>query len=398
MHSSLRIPTLLAMSLDLCLVACSSTTTMRQTTDGSADDAKPGTERDARATDGRTDSWPGTDARVADALGRDLLPSKDLAPADTALDKDAAGTEGDATAGEDVTRSQDAKSGDDAAIDVAITDGGRDAPSAEAIGRDAMPDLAFGCLIDRPGPGCNDNPNSAAVMGTCQPDGTCKCNEFYVLNPSTGRCMYPPRDSSVGDTDALANLCSGTYNSCACSCCGVVGRDKMCYFPTLGESPATLAAADEERYSTILCASDACSSGVQYLCCTPTAPESSTGASYASTGYSGGLDHLEISKTSTDCATLSFARPATAKAGFHIDVDKQWSAVGGSFGACGDAGAQNSVKGALGSLVFRMSGDACVMDLHATLFAISDSGVVSTTRMDADGIPSPPSWGDYLCH
>ena len=394
--SSFHTPTLLAIALDLCLVACSSTTATRQTTDGSTKDANPGSERDARPSDGGVDIWSGTDARATDVPGGDLWSPKDSAPADTAFGKDAAGPEGDA-AGGDATRSQDAKSSGDVAVDVAITDGGLDALSADDVG-EAPVDAMFGCLGDSLWPGCNDNPISAAVMGTCQPDGTCKCNEFYVINPATGRCMYPPRDASAGDTDALSNLCTGTYNSCACSCCGVVGHDKMCYFPTLGESPATLAAADEERYRTLICASDACSSGVQYLCCTPAAPEPSTGATYASTGYSGGLDHLAITKTDTDCATLSFARPVTAKDGFHIDMANLWSAIGGGFGACDDAAAQNSAKGALGSLVFRMSDGACVMDLHATLFAISDSGVVSTARMDADGVPSPSSLGDYFCN
>lgn len=54
-------------------------------------------------------------------------------------------------------------------------------------------------------------------------------------------------------------------------------------------------------------------------------------------------------------------------------------------------------KGALGTLTFRMADGACVMDLHATLFAISDAAELSTARMDAEGIPMPGVLGGGSC-
>jgi hypothetical protein len=36
---------------------------------------------------------------------------------------------------------------------------------------------------------CNDNPIISSLHGVCQPDGTCKCNEGFAMNPDTGRCL-----------------------------------------------------------------------------------------------------------------------------------------------------------------------------------------------------------------
>ena len=71
------------------------------------------------------------------------------------------------------------------------------------------------------------------------------------------------------------------------------------------------------------------------------------------------------------------------------------AAEGASFGPCGDAGTRTYAQGALGTLTFRRADGACVLDLHATLFAISDAGELSTARMDGDGIPMPSILGNY---
>ena len=335
---------------------------------------------------------PGADQPLSgDLVSPDTMAPKDTtASGDLALPKD--GTVGDLALPKDGTGADLSPP-----ADLALTDGGRrdGAPPDEAI-RDGGTDLATPCLADGGfPPACNDDPISAAMMGTCQPDGTCKCNSGYVLNPSTGRCRYPPRDGSAGDTDALANLCTGAYDSCQCSCCGNIGRAMMCYYPTLGESVATLAAADQERWASTICGAGACSSGVRYLCCTPADPEPSSAATYTASGYIGGIDRLGIIKTGADCASLSFMGAAKGSEGFHIDAGTLWAAEGASFGPCGDAGTRTYAQGALGTLTFRMADGVCVMDLHATLFAISDAAELTTARMDAEGIPMPSLLGNY---
>ncbi len=398
--SFLRSPAFLAPALALGLIACSSSTATKPAPDAAVDtrllaDALP--DAVVPANDARLPDLPlGRDAAGADQpLSGDLVspdtpaPKDTPAPGDLALPKD--GTVGD------LALPTDAPVADGALADLALTDGDRrDGTPPDEATRDGGADVATPCLVDGGfGPPCNDDPISAAVMGTCQPDGTCKCNSGYVLNPSTGRCRYPTRDGSAGDGDALANLCTGAYDSCQCSCCGPIGSAMACYYPTLGESVATLAAADQERWASTICGAGACTSGVRYLCCTPAAPEPSSAATYTATGNIGAYDRLGITKTGADCAALSFSAPATGSKGFHVDAGDFWTAERASFGPCGDAGVRTLAKGALGTLTFRMSGDACVLDLHATLFAISDAGELSTARMDGEGIPMPSILGNY---
>jgi hypothetical protein len=398
--SSFRVPAfLVAQSLGIGLMACSSSTATKPTPDAAAD-TRPLADAPIESTAG------GEDVRVPDlplakdAPGADEPSSEDLVSPDTTALKDTTGTADlsspkDGTAG-DLAPPKDGPGADlSPAADLALTEGGRrDGAPPDQAESDGGADLATGCLADGGAqPACNDDPNSAAVMGTCQPDGTCQCKPSYVLNPSTGRCRYPLRDGSAGDTDTPANSCTGAYDSCMCSCCGTIGHGMMCYYPTLGESVATLAAADQERWASAICGSGTCSSGVHYLCCTPAAPEPSSAATYTASGYIGGSDGLGIKKVGADCASLMFNSSGSGGDGFHVDAGGLWTAEGASFGPCGDAGSRTYAKGALGTLTFRKADGVCVMDLHATLFAISDAAELTTARMDAEGIPMPAILG-----
>jgi hypothetical protein len=387
--SSLRVLAFLAaQSLGFGLVACSSSTTIKPTSDAAVD-ARPLADAplDAPAA---SDDAPLADAPLAGEVPRaDAPTSSDLITPDATALKDATAP-GDPAPLKDGTGSDMPPPVDLALIDVRT----RDVASTDQAARDGEADPPKACLADGGyGPACNDDPNSAAVMGTCQADGTCKCNSGYALNPSTGRCRYPTRDGSAGDTDALANLCTGKYNSCMCSCCSTIGRAMACYYPTLGESVATLAAADEERWASAICGTNACSSGTHYLCCTPADPEPPSAATYATSAYIGGIDRLGITKTGADCASLAFAGGALGSKEFHIDSGTYWAAENASFGPCGDAGTRTYAQGALGTLTFRRADSACVMDLHVTLFAISDAAELTTARMDAEGLPMPSLLG-----
>jgi hypothetical protein len=410
-------------ALGLSVSACSSSTPLKRPTDAAAD-ARLVFDLSRESAPVGNDAVSGDRSPSGDLLAADAPPPEDLVAADLPLIKDTAAsdplaskdaTTPDAFANKDTPAPDDPGTKDAPEDDLYVPQDGTkadfpisaDLVSLDGSGRDGTPpmdvthdgssDLRTGCLAAI-FPECNDNPISEAVMGICQADGTCKCNSGYVLNPSTGRCGYPRQDGSPGDTGAMANLCTGTYDACDCSCCGPIGRDMMCYFPTLGESVATLTAAEEARKTTIICGSGACSSGIHYLCCTPVDPEPSSGATYAASGYSGGYDHLSISKTGADCASLGLIGAASATAGFHIDATKPWVGLSASFGPCADAGAQTQARGAVGTLALRMSGGTCVMDLHATLFAISDSAVLTTTRMDGEGIPFPSGLPSGYCN
>lgn len=369
------------------LVACSSSTTLKPRADA-APDTRPLADAPLDAPAAGGDARLGDSALAGDAPGVDTPPSWDLIPRDTKAPVDA-------TAPSDPMPPKDGPGADlPSPTDLGAIDvRDRDVVSPDQAAPDSDADLPKACLADGGyGPPCNDDPNSAAVMGTCQADGTCKCNSGYVLNPSTGRCRYPTRDGSVAP-DALANLCTGAYDSCQCSCCGTIGRGMKCYYPTLGESVATLAAADQERWASVVCGGAACSSGTHYLCCTPAESEPPSAATYTTTAYVGGIDRLGIIKTGADCATLSFAGGSSGKPEFRIDTNAYWIAEDASFGPCGDAGGRTFAQGALGTLSFRDVEGVCVMDLHATLFAISDAAELTTARMDAEGLPVPSLLG-----
>ncbi|HEX7598205.1 MAG TPA: hypothetical protein VF518_08325, partial [Polyangia bacterium] len=369
----------------------------------------------------------GKDTALADLpTGKDTILLADLpAGKDT--------PEADLPAGND-TRSADLPPtvADVRASDVAAGD----APPADRAPRDGPADGVWGCRSDAAWPApCNDNPNSQAVMGTCQPDGTCACSSAYVINPSTGRCRYPPlpctpganqtcndnplvssiwgtcqpdgtcactaghvvnpdtgrcmmapvSDASTGG-DASAS-CTGDYTACGCGCCGGVQATPRCYYPSLGETIAAITAQDLATRSASNCAFVGCGLGIHYLCCPEAAPEAPSGATYAADGYSGGLDHVTISKSGPDCATVSFARPMTSTGSWlKIATPSSWGVVSGGFGTCGDAGVMGQAQGAVGTLGLRASGSQCLADLHATLFAFAADGTVKTARLDVDGV------------
>jgi hypothetical protein len=387
--SSFRVLALVAaQSLSFGLMACSSSTTIKPASDAAVDapplaDAPP----DATAT---SDDVRFADAPITgDASGADAPTSSDLISPDATTRKDATAP-GDPAPAKDGTGPDLLPPTDLALIDVR----NRDVASPDQAARDSEADPPKPCLADGGyGPACNDDPNSAAVMGTCQPDGTCKCSSDYALNPSTGRCRYPTRDGSASGTEALANQCTGVYESCMCSCCGTIGRAMACYYPTLGESVATLAAADEERWASAICGEGGCTSGTHYMCCTPADPEPSSAATYKTSGYVGGIDRLGITKAGADCASLAFAGGDLGNEEFRIDSGTYWVAENASFGLCGDAGTRTYAQGAIGTLTFRRADGACVMDLHVTLFAISDAAQLTTARMDAEGLPMPSILG-----
>ena len=160
-----------------------------------------------------------------------------------------------------------------------------------------------------------------------------------------------------------------------------------CYYPSLGETIAAITAEDLATKSATNCALVGCSLGIHYLCCPEAAPEAPSSATYAADGYSGGLDHVTISKSGSGCATLSFARPMTGTgSSFKITMPSSWGVVSVGFGACGDAGAMDQAQGGVGTLVLHANGSQCLVDLHATVFAFAADGTVKSARLDVDGV------------
>jgi len=366
--------------LALNLVACSSSTPLKKTSDAAA--VPDLGIADLAARDAVAD-LAGPDLAGPDLTGPDMA-SADVPFADTWLTgKDT--PQSDLPAGKDtIPADLPATVADTLASDAPA----RDVPPTDGVSRDGPADSAPTCKSDASGPvPCNDNPNSEAVMGTCQPDGTCACDSSFVLNPSTGRCMYPPRDASVRSDTSAAAGCTGDYTACGCGCCGGVQATPTCYYPSLGDTITAITAQDEAAKSSTNCNLVGCSLGIHYICCAEPASESPPSATYTAEGYSGGLDHVMISKVGADCAAVSFARPlADGRAALRVTMPSSWGVVSAGFGTCGDGGVTDQAKGAVGTLALRAAGSQCVADLHATLFAFAADGTVKSTRLDIDGL------------
>jgi hypothetical protein len=319
--------------------------------------------------------------KTADAAIATDLGSGDLASRDATDDAPSA----------DTRAADDLASTGDVALDLVTNE----TFAPDAWPRDlSVPDLFADGSVDHPLPctagmnqTCNDSLLVSSIWGTCQPDGTCLCTAGHVVNPNTGRCRMAPAKDASASSDTDPGTCTGDYTACGCGCCGGVQSRTSCYYPSLGETIAAITAQDLATKSATDCAHAGCSLGIHYVCCARAAPEPSSSAAYTATGYTGGLDHVAISKSGSDCATLSFARPLTdSNSALRISMPPSWGISNATFGACGDAGVLAQADGAVGTLALRSNGDQCLADLHATLFAFTADGNVKTSRLDVDGV------------
>jgi hypothetical protein len=328
-------------------------------------------------------------------------------------DKDVAGPEdapaADSPASRDVPGPEIQQDGIPGSKDGLVADGIAmpDSPSIEAANRDGTAgetssdvatDAKFSCRgLPTIPPPCNDDPRSAAVMGLCI-DGVCQCNPGFALYPETGRCGYLRLDASVVDGPATAAVCTGTYDACQCMCCSTDKLNPTCYFPTVGETIDDIRTTYEASKDPRNCGAGSCSgTGLHYVCCMPATAEPSSRASYATAGNVGGIDHLGITKTGSDCASLSFFGGKSNNRSFNVDTNGIWAVSTGSFGSCADAGATKQIQGVLGTMTTRTAGSDCLADLHVTLFAIDDAGQITTARMDGDGIKLPAVLFNIAC-
>ncbi len=320
------------------------------------------TERDASQEDALV---PTKDAAfpIKDAAQPDLFLVEDLAAIELASGPPDAPLMDALTA--------DAPNGDRDASDAVLRDGTSERPLPCTPGADQT---------------CNDNPVVSSIWGSCQPDGTCACTSGHVVNPSTGRCMMAPIDDASASGDIGSAACTGDYTACGCGCCGGMQATPSCYYPSLGDAIAAITAQDLATKNATNCSFVGCSLGIHYVCCAEITPESPSSSTYTAEGYSGGLDHVSISKFGADCATVDFARPVSGAGGLKIAAPTSWGVSSGGFGTCGDAGVMDQAKGAVGSLALHASGSQCLADLHATLFAFVDDGTVKSTRLDVDGV------------
>jgi hypothetical protein len=250
--------------------------------------------------------------------------------------------------------------------------------------RDAGPDVtpdAKGVCTPGLAPSCNDDPISAAVMGVCQPNGTCVCNNGYEKNPNTGKCTRP-----------ASPACTGTYDACGCGCCTGGSTATVCYYPSAGESITAIQAADQAAAASPSCASAGCSMKRHYLCCAESASEPAGSAQYKATYTVGGIDRIGLTRTGNDgtCAFVNFLNPGS-NAGwrpYQLNLPTNWGFDESSASSsCGSA-ITAQIMGAQGTVTFTPNGSSCAINAHMTVFFYdTKSATISSTRLDADNVP-----------
>jgi hypothetical protein len=385
---SSRLSLLTITALVLAGAACSSSKPVKVPGDA-ATGPEAGVPGPDAAVPGADAAPPGPDAAAtgpdATDLRREAQPAPDTAPAgkDTGATDPPAAKDGGAT---DLSVP---------AGDGAIPDGPhRDGPAAELPRADSAPDPGAVCTpgMDQT---CNDNPIVSSIWGQCTAEGVCVCNAGFVVNPATGRCMVAPKSDAGAGSDGVL-LCPGEYDACGCGCCDGTPMSMACYYPTAGDTLEAIKAADDEVRATTNCQTAGCSSGTRYVCCLPADPDPPGSATYEISAWSGGLDHLDISKTGADCAHLGFASGRDPSPEFRIETPEGWIVMSAVIDNCGDGGTGQWADGALGTMAFRKNADLCLADVHVTLFAFTTAGEVRTIRVDIDGAELP-GMGEIFC-
>jgi hypothetical protein len=200
-----------------------------------------------------------------------------------------------------------------------------------------------------------------------------------------------------------AASCSDGYRACGCGCCGGQTPPVMCVYPELDDDLAKIIAADVARRNDLQgCAAAGCSVGVDYVCCESPAP-SAEQATYTTSVFIGDISRLSIDKMSvpsgTDCSTLTLRQDVPgdpAVSGFALETPAGWEIERATRLGCISSAARPRAIGGIGKLSLRVVGNACVADVHLTLFFGDAAQGVDAERFDADALPINVSVAE--CH
>jgi hypothetical protein len=208
-------------------------------------------------------------------------------------------------------------------------------------------------------------------------------------------------DGGAGAAGAPDPGCSD-YLACGCGCCvGTTPERTECFYPELGQDLASIVAADTAAKSDPACAGAGCSRGVRHLCCET--PEDPGAATYAVTGYIGGVNRLNIKRTGADgrCTRLALMQPEESMDNLELVLPEAWGTDYTMDYACVDensaaADSRRSAIGGLGTLEFTSEAH-CTFDVNLTLFFLSESGTVDAVRFAVSGLPVPEGFARGDC-
>ena len=188
-----------------------------------------------------------------------------------------------------------------------------------------------------------------------------------------------------------APSCNGTYHACGCGCCAGQDTTVRCVYPVLGQSLSSIIAADMAvSHDAAACASAGCSKSVDYVCCESPA-HSAEQATYMTSLVIGDIGRIHIDKTAApDCSRLTLRQhlPSDpAQPVFPAEMPAGWEIEYGLRSPCSSSMTRPRAIGAIGGVSLRVLGNACVVDVHLTLFFGDAENGVDAERFDADAMP-----------
>jgi hypothetical protein len=225
--------------------------------------------------------------------------------------------------------------------------------------------------------GCGDRPLGGQHVTTPAGDGS--------PPPADGGAAEAP-DTRVSDPTADCAGLASPFVACGCGCCGAQPQPTLeagCYYPALGESPATI---DPPR-TPESCANAGCSIGQRYLCCaSPAAPIAET-PSYCAYDLATDIERYEILKTDGTICTRIRLEGLPSGHKFPVSTPAGFEVSGGHRVPCLSSAAGVQAIGAIGSVGFRPAAQRPTLDVHVTLFfADGPGGTVDAERFDVDGV------------
>jgi hypothetical protein len=177
---------------------------------------------------------------------------------------------------------------------------------------------------------------------------------------------------------------SSYVDVCGCGCCGLP-QSTVCYYPALGDSPATI---PDPRPPD--CSAVGCSLGVRHVCCDAQVPTDLDFYSYCAYDPATDLPRVVLVQRQSaisGCATVTLVRQPGANP--EPTSIPGWSFESGRLGTCGDPSSGLPAIGALGTASLVYTGSSATFTAHLVLFTASASGPVAAEahRMTVLGLP-----------
>jgi len=208
-----------------------------------------------------------------------------------------------------------------------------------------------------------------------------------ALAGSGGSTGGGPSATEGGASSGGGSSCNQRYVACGCGCC-VAQSTRICVYPGVGPSFDELIRADKAIHDdSAACAAAGCSLPQEYVCC-EAPPPSAEQATYETSVYIGGYDHLRLLKAgAVNCSTLGLMAPKRDDTKFPLELPSAWGIEQLTRLPCSSSAVGPRAIGAIGKVKLRVSGGACVLDANVTAFFADADGKVDAERFDAQAVP-----------